>query len=217
MRVMGADATVRTGRPDRRDARVTAARARWGTASPRIAGRDVSERDARADMDRRNGVYERFVRGAACARSRCCRQKRTPGAGSKGPGQLCRACTFSKPPGSSTVPRPRHSTEAPERAPDAMSEYETRPHVSGLKRKALVGVEYVPKKEDMAEGPFVCRLGAAGGLPPPGTEFRAWRKNLPYRGHMMPSAAAPTAWTTSAPTTPRWGTTPRGRLQVPPR
>lgn len=93
---------------------------------------------------------------------------------------------FFQTPGSSTVrPRPRHSTEAPERAPDAMSEYETRPHVSGLKRKALVGVEYVPKKEDMAEGPFVCRLGATGGLPPPGTEFRAWRKNLPYRGHMM--------------------------------
>lgn len=88
--------------------------------------------------------------------------------------------------GSSTVrPRPRHSTKAPERAADAMSEYETRPHVSGLKRKALVSVEYVPKKEDMAEGPFVCRLGATGGLPPPGTEFRAWRKNLPYRGHMM--------------------------------
>ena len=82
-------------------------------------------------------------------------------------------------------PRPRHSTEAPERAADAMSEYETRHHVSGLKRKALVSVEYVPKKEDMAEGPFVCRLGATGGLPPPGTEFRAWRKNLPYRGHMM--------------------------------
>ena len=55
----------------------------------------------------------------------------------------------------------------------------------GLKRKATVAVSYVDKKEDMEEGPFVCKLGATGGLPPPGTEFRAWRKNLPYRGHMM--------------------------------
>ena len=54
-----------------------------------------------------------------------------------------------------------------------------------LKRKATVAVSYVDKKEDMEEGPFVCKLGATGGLPPPGTEFRAWRKNLPYRGHMM--------------------------------
>ena len=55
----------------------------------------------------------------------------------------------------------------------------------GLKRKATVAVSYVDKKEDMEEAPFVCKLGATGGLPPPGTEFRAWRKNLPYRGHMM--------------------------------
>lgn len=66
---------------------------------------------------------------------------------------------------------------------DAMSDDATR--AVSLKRKATVAVSYVDKKEDMEEGPFVCKLGATGGLPPPGTEFRAWRKNLPYRGHMM--------------------------------
>ena len=147
----------------------------------------MSERDPWADMDRRNGVYERFrARARRCALAReCCRQK-TDAQRSKRPASCDEAVHFFQTWGSSTVrPRPRHSTKAPERAADAMSEYETRPHVSGLKRKALVSVEYVPKKEDMAEGPFVCRLGATGGLPPPGTEFRAWRKNLPYRGHMM--------------------------------
>ena len=175
LRVMGADATVRTGRPDRRDARVTArARALWDRLTPdRGAGRE--RKGPRADMDRRNGVYERFrARARRCALARgVVVKKRTP-SGVEKAGQLCRPCTFFQTWGSSTVrPRPRHSTKAPERAADAMSEYETRPHVSGLKRKALVSVEYVPKKEDMAEGPFVCRLGATGGLPPPGTEFPA--------------------------------------------
>ena len=141
----------------------------------------MSERDAWVDMDRRNGVYERFVRGGVRALEVLSSKTDAPLSSCLARASFC-ACPFSAKPGD---PRPRHSTEAPERAADAMSEYETRHHVSGLKRKALVSVEYVPKKEDMAEGPFVCRLGATGGLPPPGTEFRAWRKNLPYRGHMM--------------------------------
>lgn len=54
-----------------------------------------------------------------------------------------------------------------------------------LKRKAVVAVEVVPGGGGMTEGPFVCCLPATGGLPPTGTEFRAFRKNKAYRGHHL--------------------------------
>ena len=55
-----------------------------------------------------------------------------------------------------------------------------------LKRKATVAVEVLPGGGGMQEGPFVCANPAvAGGLPPAGTEFRAFRKNKAYRGHHL--------------------------------
>ena len=55
-----------------------------------------------------------------------------------------------------------------------------------LKRKATVAVEVLPGGGGMQEGPFVCANPArAGGLPPPGTDFRAFRKNKAYRGHHL--------------------------------
>ena len=55
-----------------------------------------------------------------------------------------------------------------------------------MKRKAAVAVEVLPGGGGMEEGPFVCSNPAmAGGLPPTGTEFKAFRKNKAYRGHHL--------------------------------
>jgi hypothetical protein len=54
-----------------------------------------------------------------------------------------------------------------------------------LKRKASVAVEVLAAGGGMEEGPFVCSNPATGGMPPAGTEFRAFRKNRAYRGHHL--------------------------------
>ena len=54
-----------------------------------------------------------------------------------------------------------------------------------LKRKATVAVDVVPADGGVQEGPFVLYNPSTGGIPPSGTEFRAWRKNVEYRGHHL--------------------------------
>eukprot|EP00227_Mantoniella_beaufortii_P013856 CAMPEP_0197584212 /NCGR_PEP_ID=MMETSP1326-20131121/6899_1 /TAXON_ID=1155430 /ORGANISM="Genus nov. species nov., Strain RCC2288" /LENGTH=325 /DNA_ID=CAMNT_0043148547 /DNA_START=3 /DNA_END=977 /DNA_ORIENTATION=- len=58
-----------------------------------------------------------------------------------------------------------------------------------LKRRASVAVEVLGKKPgdegNWEEGPFVVCNPATGGMPPEGTEFRAWRKNVEHRGHHL--------------------------------
>ena len=57
---------------------------------------------------------------------------------------------------------------------------------SSLKRKATVAVSVTPGGGGMTEGPFVCHLPSrADGMPPPGTEFTAWRKNVEFRGQHL--------------------------------
>jgi hypothetical protein len=58
-----------------------------------------------------------------------------------------------------------------------------------LKRKATVAVSTLAGGGGVEEGPFVLHNPACtsrGGLPPDATEFRAWRKNVPYRGRAWP-------------------------------
>ena len=55
-----------------------------------------------------------------------------------------------------------------------------------LKRKAAVVVNATPAGGGMEEGPFVCNLPSRpDGMPPEGTEWRAWRKNVEFRGHHL--------------------------------
>jgi len=55
-----------------------------------------------------------------------------------------------------------------------------------LKRKATVAVHVTPGTGGMEEGPFVCHLPSrADGMPPSGTEFSAWRKNIEFRGQHL--------------------------------
>ena len=55
-----------------------------------------------------------------------------------------------------------------------------------LKRKATVAVNATPAGGGMEEGPFVCHLPSRpDGMPPEGTEWRAWRKNVEFRGHHL--------------------------------
>ena len=49
-----------------------------------------------------------------------------------------------------------------------------------LKRKAAVVVNATPAGGGMEEGPFVCNLPSRpDGMPPEGTEWRAWRSPQP--------------------------------------
>ena len=55
-----------------------------------------------------------------------------------------------------------------------------------LKRKATVAVNATPAGGGMEEGPFVCHLPSRpDGMPPEGTEWMAWRKNVEFRGHHL--------------------------------
>ena len=54
-----------------------------------------------------------------------------------------------------------------------------------LKRKATVEVRVTEGGGGLAEGPFVMHIPSTGGMPPDGTEFRAWRKNEEFRGHQL--------------------------------
>ena len=48
-----------------------------------------------------------------------------------------------------------------------------------------MAVDVVPADGGVQEGPFVLYNPSTGGIPPSGTEFRAWRKNVEYRGHHL--------------------------------